>query len=367
METKKNYLIQSNYFTQSVLRGVTEVQKDIIYYLQSLIDFRDNNPSDTIVFNYEKFLKYKNVNKNSFYSIAELLEICIGLRSINGVFYNKQSKSTVFFNIIDNVEVNDENGNEFIITLAKWGKIFFFEKYALAYANKTKVEYTQIESSIIDLSGERRKKFFEILSQYKSTGFLKISVEQLKILLGFILYNNEKDNSPQSAQLQLKFLFEPNDIADDYKKAEYLKVWSEFKRVFLDPAITEFNSNEKLDIGGISYTTIRLGRKITHLHFTFQKRFNVNNLSSIHQSTLNNFLSYGLNESQIMFLLQRIGSENMYNRFNKAVTFNNQYDNKESNFYRQKIWFDNETKAPIKNLGGFLYQKVFADILSNLT
>lgn len=365
MTTKNNnYLIQSNYFTQSVLRGVTEMQKDIIYYLQSLINFRDENPSDFIIFNYEKFLQYKKVQKNSFYSVSELLEICVGLRSINGVFYNKQTKSTVFFNIIDNVEVNDENGNEFIITLAKWGKIFFFEKNAIAYANKSKVGYTQIESSIIDLKGEKRKKFFELLSQFKSSGFLKVSLEEFKIQLGFIVYVNEDDKSERSQQLQLKFLFEPAEISEGYEKVEYLKVWSEFKRVFLDPAINDFNNNKKLDISHISYKTIKVGRKITHLHFTFQKRLDVNNLSQLHRTALNDFLIFGLNESQILFLLQRIGHENMYNRFNKAVTFNNHYENKESKFYRQKIWFENETGSEIKNLGGFLYEKVFADILA---
>lgn len=365
MTTKNNnYLIQSNYFTQSVLRGVTEMQKDIIYYLQSLINFRDENPSDFIVFNYEKFLQYKRVSKNSFYSVSELLEICVGLRSINGVFYNKQTKSTVFFNIIDNVEINDENGNEFIITLAKWGKIFFFEKNAIAYANKSKVEYTQIESSIIDLKGEKRKKFFEILSQFKSSGLLKISLEELKIQLGFIVYVNEEDKSERSQQLQLKFLFEPAEIVDGYEKVEYLKVWSEFKRVFLDPAITDFNNNKKLDISGISYKTIKVGRKVTNLHFSFPKRLDINNLSEPHKTALNHFLTFGLNESQILFLLQRIGHEHMYERFNKAVTFNNHYDNKESKFFRQKIWFENKTGNEIKNLGGFLYEKVYSDILA---
>lgn len=360
----KNYLIQSNFFTQSVLRDVTEMQKDIIYYMQTLIDFRDGNPSDTIVFNYDKFLSFKKVAKNSFYSVSELLDICIGLRSINGVFYNKQSKTTVFFNVIDNVEVSDENGNDFIITLAKWGKIFLYEKSAREYFNKSPVEYTQIESSIIDLKGDKRKKFFEILSQYKSSGILIISLEKLKILLGFIVYGNETDKSEKSQQLQLKFLFEPGEIPDEYKRVEYLISWSEFKRVFLDPAINDFNTNKKLDIGAISYTTIKVGRKVTHLNFSYPKRLDVDNLSPAHKTALNDFLRFGLNESQILFLLQRIGHQNMYKKFNEAVTFNQSYDNKDSKYYHQKIWFDNQTKAAIINLGGFLYQKVFEDILS---
>lgn len=108
-DKNSNYLLQSNFFTQSVMRGVTEMQKDIIYYLQTLINFRDPNPEEEIIFNYNKFLEYKNVKKNSFYSVSELLEICSGLIHINGVFYNTQTKITEFFNVIDSVSVSDED------------------------------------------------------------------------------------------------------------------------------------------------------------------------------------------------------------------------------------------------------------------
>lgn len=56
-----NYLIQSNYFTKSVLRDASEMQKEILYYLQSEIDFHDPNATGSVVFNFEKFLKYKNI------------------------------------------------------------------------------------------------------------------------------------------------------------------------------------------------------------------------------------------------------------------------------------------------------------------
>lgn len=362
MKPSKNYLIQSNFFTQSVLRDVTEMQKDIIYYLQTLIDFRDANPNDEILFNYSDFLKYKKVEKNNFYSVSELLDICRGLITIDGVFYNKTTKTTEFFNLIDSVSVNNENANEFIVRLANFGKIFFFEKYGLQYAQKSKVEYTQIESSIIDLKGDKRKKLFELLSQYKSTGIYKVSLEELKVLLGFIIYNNVKTKNGGDLALQLKFLFEPKEVTSDFEKVEFLPLWSEFKRVFLDPAIANFNDNEKLDISHISYTTIKLGRKVTNIHFSFQKRLNASNLSEQHKIALKSFTEYGLNESQILFLLQRIGHENMYNRFNQSVTFNNYYDNKESKYYRQKIWFENASGKEIKNLGGFLYEKVFSEL-----
>lgn len=357
-----NYLLQSNFFTQSVLRGVSEMQKDIIYYLQKVINFRDPNPGEEVIFNYDKFLQYKNKEKNNFYSVSELLEICSGLIHINGVFYNTQTKTTEFFNVIDSVSVSDENANEFVVRFAKWGRIFFYEKFALEYANKTKVEYTQIESSIIDLKGDKRKKLFELLSQFKSTGIYRVSLEELKVLLGFIIYKNDKNKSDKAQQLQLKFLFDQKEITDDYERIEYLSRWAEFKRVFLDPAIADFNSNPKLDICHISYTTIKSGRKIVNIHFKFQRRLDAQNLSDVHKTALKTFLDYGLNKNQILFLLQRIGHENMYNRFNQAATFNNHYDNKNSSYYRRKIWFDKKSGAEIQNLGGFMYEKVFPEL-----
>lgn len=361
-DKNSNYLLQSNFFTQSVMRGVTEVQKEIIYYLQTLIDFHDKNPKEEIVFNYDNFIKYKKIAKNNTFSVAETLEMCDGLRSINGVFYNTNTKTTVFFNVIDSVSVSDENPNEFKIKFASMGKVFFYEKFALDYAEDNRIQYTQIESSIIDLKGDKRKKMFELLSQFKSTGIYRVSLEELKTLLGFIVFINEKDKSSKSQQMQLKFLFDKSNLTDDYERIEYLTRWADFKRVFLDPAIADFNSNEKLDISHISYSTIKKGRKITSLHFKFQKRLDKSNLSTLHKTAVTHFTSFGLTENQVLFLLQRIGQENMYNRVNSAITFNNHFENSESKYYRRKIWFTNDTGEEIKNLSGYLYEKVFPEL-----
>lgn len=362
IEKNPNFLLQSNFFTQSVMRDVTEVQKDIVYYFQTIINFRDSNPSDEILFNYNHFLDYKNVDKKNFYSVSELLDICTGLIHINGVFYNTNTKTTEFFNLIDSVSVSDENANEFIIRFANWGKIFFYEKYALAYADKSNLQYTQIEKNIIDLKGDKRKKLFELFSQYKKTGIYNVSLEQLKILLGFIVYKNHKNKSFHSQQMQLKFLFEPMEVTNDSEKVEYLVRWSDFKRVFLDPAIEEFNTNQKLDISHISYEAIKSGRKITNLNFKFQKRLAINNLSEEHKAALSYFTMYGLTEAQVLFLIQRIGHENMYNRFNQELIFNPHYDNKDHPNYRQKNWFIKSKNEVVKNLGGFLYDKVFPEL-----
>lgn len=363
MSKSQNYLLQSNFFTQSILRDVSEVQKDIIYFIQKNINFHDDNPDDVIIFNYNDFLAYKNTTKNNFYSPGELFDLCTGLITINGVFYNPNTATTEFFNLIDRVSINEENANEFKIKLASFGKIFLFKKYALEYANQSKVPYTQIESSIIDLKGEKKKKFFELLSQYKSTGIYKVSLEHLKELLGFIVYkSNTGEISSKDWQKQLTLIFDKTDISDQYERVELLSRWAEFRRVFLDPAVEDINSNPNLDISNLKYETIKLGRKVTNLHFTFQRRYSATDLDEAHKTALKQFVEFGLNERQVLYLFQRIGFRNMYDRFNKSATFNNFYDSKESKHYHRKVWFENKTGKEIQNLGGFLYEKVFPEL-----
>ena len=362
-----NYLIQSNYFTKSVLRDATEMQKEILYYLQSEIDFHDPNATGIVTFNYERFLKYKKISdKKNTYSMSEFLSIINGLRNINGVFYNKPTKSTVFFNLVDSVEVSEEDTNEFVVRFANFGKIFFFEKFALEYVESSKVPYTQIERNIIDLKGEKRKKFFELLSQYKETGLYRVSLEEFKILLGFIEYVDQKGdvnvNSLSNQQLQLELLFNEDSKDHDFMKVEYLKIWGEFKRVFLDPAVEEINNNSKLDIDNLTYITKKTGRKITGLEFKFKKRIRIETLKQEELKCLNYFLTYGLSESQILYLLQRIGYEEMYRRLNKMLTYNSNYDNKHSSNYRRNVWIEIETNQEIQNLGGYMYEKMFPEL-----
>lgn len=365
MNKNRNYFIQSNYFTKSVLRDASETQKEILYYLQTEIDFHDKNATGTVVFNYERFLQYKNIkHKKNTYSLNEFFNIINGLRNINGAFYNKTTKTTIFFNLVDSVEISEEDTNEFTIRFANFGKIFFFEKFALEYVESSRVPYTQIEKNIIDLKGEKRKKFFELLSQYKETGIYRISLKEFKTLLGFIEYfHRNKTGEGTKKTKQLEFLFQNEDsLPEEIEKVEYLKVWAEFKRVFLDPSIDEINNNSKLDIDNITYITKKTGRKITALEFKFKKRIKKETLSVEEQKILQYFISYGLSEYQVLFLLQRLGPAEMYRRLNEMITFNKNYDNKDSLFYRRRVWFENETNNEIKNLGGFLYETMFPEL-----
>ncbi len=170
MKPNSNYLIQTNFFNQTVLGDISEIQKDIIYYMQTIINFREPNPTGIVDFNYQEFLRYKKTERNLTYSPDEIAEFCKELIKLNGVIYNIQTQNIEFFNIIDKVQVNEANPENFTVHFASWGKIFFFEKYALEYAQQSKIQYTQIEKNIIDLKGDKKKKLFELLSAFKETG-----------------------------------------------------------------------------------------------------------------------------------------------------------------------------------------------------
>lgn len=364
METvNNNYLIQSTFFTKTVLNDISEIQKDILYFLQSKINFRQTDPTGEVVFNYKEFLAYKKVDRAMTYSPVEILNFCQRIREINGIIYNKQTQDIEFFNIIDRVKTNEADIETFTVYFGYWGKIFYYEKFAQDYAQQSKIQYTQIEKNIISLNGEKRKKLFELLSMFKETGKYIVSLKELKTLLGFMIFDNP-DNSNNSnystkerAEKQLKLFFEERE-----PNKELLKRWAEFKRVFLDPAINEFNSNSKLDIKNIKYKVTKKGTKIIGLIFTFEKRLQVESLSSQQKTSLLFFKEVGLSEKQVMFLFQRIGLELMHVRFNEVLTFNREFDNKESKHYHRKVWFHNETKEEIKNLAGFLYDKVFTEL-----
>lgn len=367
MKSNQNYLIQSNYFTKSILKDITEIQKDIIYYIQTVINFRDNNPPEFVVFNYNDFLKYKKVSRNNTYSPNEIIDFCEKLKEINGVFFNKQNNKIISFNLIDHLEIRPEESEQFEIYLTKIGKVFFYEKFATEYAKESKIQYTQIERNIIDLKGDKRKKFFELLSQFKETGMYRVSLKELRDLLGFNSYEQDVNKAHAKGETildnigQLQLYFQ-DETPNDWKVVEILKRWADFKRFFLHPTIEELNKNSNLDISNIRYEVAKTGTKITGLTFRFQRRFVKEELSPDMKVALTHFLSLGLTETQILFLFQRIGHTVMYDRQNKAMTFNYNYDDSNSPYYRRKIWFDNETRAEIKNVGGFLYEKVFPEL-----
>lgn len=363
-----NYIKQANFLTSSVILNISEVQKDALYFIMQNIDYHSKTPTDKIIIDFDKFLSYKKVTKNNFYSIGETLQIMQGMRDIKGSFRNQYTGQFVTFNLIDNVSMNPTSPNEFEVKLAEYGVIFLYEKALSEYVEKSKSflpdykklnnsgkGFTQIEKNVVSLNSTPQKKLFEMLSRFKLKGWMRITIFDLKLALGFITIKLKGSNVTAEAE-QLSLIFS-NEETNDIEKVEKLAVFSDFKRRFLDGAIREINNNPQLDITNLKFTTIKTGNKVTTLHFTFKKKMNKENMSEEELKCYKYFIDFGLTESQIFLVLDRIGYENMYASFNAKIT-------SKKSPYGYKF-YDITTDSEIKNLAGFLYEKVFNEYLKD--
>ena len=86
-----------------------------------------------------------------------------------------------------------------------------------------------------DFKSSHAIRLYELMMQYKKTGWMKESVDGLKIMF---------------------------DVADKYER------WSDFKKDVLEISVKEINTKTNYKI---KYTLIRRGRKITHVNFTFAR------------------------------------------------------------------------------------------------
>ena len=352
MSKNNKYLTQSNFFTRSIFNLESEVQKDIVYLIQSKIDFF-GTVKDSIRISFDDYIEFKRINKKDTYSFAQFSDFAKEIKSIGGAFYNKINGNYVSFNIVDNIQISEEDPNTLDIQLGKFGKTFFYkeelDKYIsdiTPFGKKIKYNgYTQIENNVIKIKGFKRKKFFEILSQFKSTGYCKISLYELKMALGYIEIIDKVTKKP----LQLE-LFVP----ENYEFVDKSPRFSEFERYFLKPAIKFINSDISKDINNLTLSNkLKSGKNITHLEFKWNAL--AKELIEEELKALKHFTELGLDESQIKFLLKRIGYKEMYGRYMKNIE-RRAYDDSLAKYYERG------TKYEIKNMPGFLYKKIFTEL-----
>lgn len=359
MELGNKYFNQANFFTRSVFNLERDIHKDILYLIQSKIDFFGAT-KDIINISFNDYLTAKNVCKNNTYSFEEFCKIADEVKSIGGAFYNKINSSFVSFNIIDNIQIDLENSESLKIELAKFGKIFFYKKNLEAYIKEITpagkplkyTGHTQIENSTLKFRGLRRKKFFELISQFKNTGYFKIRLIELKMYLGYIQIIDSSTKEPLSMENQMKFIFIPNN------KFEFLDkypIYSRFENDFLKGAIENINSDSSKDINNLVISRkIKTGRKITHLEFKFNALGK--DLTEEEITCLNMFLDLKLDKQQVLYLLKRIGYKEMYGRWMKNIerkVLNNSTDAK---------FYDRRTNKEIHNIPGYLYKSIFPEL-----
>lgn len=353
MELRNRHLNQSNFFTRSVFKLDREIHKDIVYLIQSKTDFF-GKPQNIIKISLSDYLEAKNISKNNTYSFLEFYKFADEIKNVGGAFYNKVNRSFVSFSLVDNVQIDSENPETLKIELGRFGKIFFYKENLLKYiADITPfgnsliyTGHSQINNNVFQIKGGRRKKFFEVISQFKNTGFCKISVLELKSYLGYIEVINRNTSESLKQENQLKFIFIPHD---QFEFRDKQPKYSYFERDFLIPAIKSINRDIKSDIKDLRITKkTKTGRRISHLEFQFTPLNQ--NLTSQEQQCVTFFESHNLDRAQIIFLLRKIGYEEMVNRWKHNI------DKKPNGYYEK------DSAKEIKNLPGFLYKVLFKEL-----
>ena len=116
-----------------------------------------------------------------------------------------------------------------------------FSKSILPYLSNLSANFTQyLKQDIAGLSSSYSIRFFELLMQFKDTGFRKITIEDLREFL---------------------------DLGDKYPATKDLKV-----RV-IETAVNEINEKTKINV---EYKLVKTGKKFTHLELKFKLKAQAN-------------------------------------------------------------------------------------------
>lgn len=359
MELRNKQLNQANFFTRSLFKLEKEIHKDIVYLIQSKIDFF-GKPKSVIKISLNDYIDAKNTTKNNTYSFSEFYKFAIEVKNVGGAFYNKINGLFIAFNIVDNVQVDPDSPDTLNIELARFGKIFFYRAELIQYINEItplgKVQkqkgFTQIENSVFKIRGVRRKKFYEILSQFKNTGFCIISVLELKMILGYIEIIDKELKTTLTPKDQLKLIFIPEN---KYEFKDKQPKFSYFERDFLKPAIQWINSEKCKDIKELRINRkFKKGRRISHIEFQFKPLRHELNTEDLR--CLEFFKELGLDETQVIYLINTIGSGEMKKRWMENIQ-RRTVDENQTVKYHDKV-----KQREIKNIPGFLYKTLFKEL-----
>ncbi len=111
-----------------------------------------------------------------------------------------------------------------------------FSPKIIPYLTDLKSHFTSYHlMEVRDFKSSHAIRLYELMMQYKNTGWMKESVDGLKAMFNVI------DNYPR---------------------------WAELKRRVINPAVKEINAKTNYTI---KYELIKRGRKITHVNFTFAR------------------------------------------------------------------------------------------------
>lgn len=356
-ELKQRYLTQANFFTKSLFSLKREIQKDAIYLIQSKINFF-GEVQDEISISFQDYIEFKGTVKKDTYSFQEFQNFVTELKDLGGAFYNRINHQYVSFNIVDSVSIDFTSPERLRIKLAQFGKIFFFEEELKSYIKKITPKgrplkyhgHTQFENSIVRMKGFKRKRFYELLSQFVTTGLFKISFIELKVQLGYIEVINKETKRPLPYNEQLKMIFFQED---QFEIVDTCQRFSVFERDFLKNFIKANNEDPTKRIKNLKLKEkLKTGRSITHLVFTFDPIHK--NLKEEEKKIVETLQEAGLSMNQSIYLLKGIGQKEVFSRWimhidRKMVEGEVQYIKKSDN-------------TIITNLSGYMYTNLYPEL-----
>lgn len=115
--------------------------------------------------------------------------------------------------------------------------MFKFTKPLIPFLSNLSANFTQyLLQDIADLSSAYSIRFYELIMQFKNTGYRKVKIEELRDML---------------------------DLGDKYEATKDLRKW------VIDTAVNEINEKTQFKI---TYKLLKTGRKFTHLELKFKPK-----------------------------------------------------------------------------------------------
>lgn len=260
---KKNQSLKQHNAITTARYEITTTEKNIVYGI--IAQIKENDPPDKVyTFHVSsicdgKEVKYNNIKEATNRLLSRVYEI------------KKPNGGWLKITMVSSIEYIPECGTIEVKIDSKLRPYLF----------DLKNNFTTFQLKMaLDLRSKYAKRMYEMLSQYKDTGFMKISVADLKERLKLL----DKETGEEK-----------------YSK------WSMFVEKVLEVAKRELS--EKTDIA-FSYTPLKEGKKFTHLTFevtyrpsSFEKRDWDDTLNALFERLVN---KYGLSSWQAKRILEEI-------------------------------------------------------------
>ena len=275
MTPENEVLFQANALT-SAYYEMSALQKNIFYMVQSQLGANDAPDKGYVVKVKDIMAATDTVNiyKNLQIATESMMQKILNI-PVNGNLLQVAPFSSVLYNY-----------GEGTITLR-------IDSQLRPFLFNLDSKFTTLgKTEALNVSGKHTKRIYEMLSQWKSMGLMKITLLELKHRI---------------------------KLYDPLTKEEQYPIWAEFKRRVLDLAVEEIN--EKTDLN-VQFYTERENRKIYQLKWTI-KVTKTHNLtptpSDLHQRLITEF---SLRTDQAQYIISHFDTVFIYKKLHEILIKN---------------------------------------------